>query len=193
MARRGIDRLDNVIVCSRLVAELKDDLRRLKFRRNRSSDDVGQCVGSVRAIAEHAPDAGVHLGLTPDPDADSLVALAREAGADCLAAGDPHLADLPALRPPTPSPRAFPERLSSNACAATTTRVPSRGPMPCGVLRTSRGLASTAGAEAAPPRRVRSARKPTDGAELSVGRERAVPTKKLRPNDGVSWRGALGP
>ena len=33
----------------------------------------------------------VEPGVTPDPDDDYLVALARQAGADCVVSGDPHL------------------------------------------------------------------------------------------------------
>jgi len=46
-------------------------------------------------------------GLSPDPDDDYLVALARVAGADYLVSGDRHLLDLADPMPPILTPRQF--------------------------------------------------------------------------------------
>lgn len=51
--------------------------------------------------------------LSPDPDDDYLIALARVAGADYLVSGDRHLLDLADPDPPVLTPRQFLRLLGS--------------------------------------------------------------------------------
>jgi predicted nucleic acid-binding protein len=52
-------------------------------------------------------------GVSPDPDDDYLIALARAADADCIVSGDVHLLGLPDPSPPVFTPREFLERLDT--------------------------------------------------------------------------------
>jgi uncharacterized protein len=78
------------IVCPQLLSELEEVLARPKFEfLDRAL--VVQLVERLRNEAELTEDPIVEPGVTPDPDDDYLVALARQVGADCLVSGDPHL------------------------------------------------------------------------------------------------------
>jgi uncharacterized protein len=68
----------------------------------------------VQALAQTAtiiddPDAAP--AVSPDPDDDYLVALARSAEAAYVVSGDHHLSDLADSEPPVLAPRAFPDLL----------------------------------------------------------------------------------
>ena len=78
------------IVCPQLLSELEEVLARPKFELL-SRAVVVQLVERLRTEAELTEDPMVEPGVTPDPDDDYLVALARQAGADCVVSGDPHL------------------------------------------------------------------------------------------------------
>jgi uncharacterized protein len=52
-------------------------------------------------------DPPLRPGLTTDPGDDYLVALAREADAQCIVSGDAHLTQLVDPSPPVLTPRAF--------------------------------------------------------------------------------------
>ncbi|MGH2707315.1 MAG: putative toxin-antitoxin system toxin component, PIN family [Actinomycetota bacterium] len=101
-----------LIVFSGLLAELEEVLLRPKFGHYVSAEEVHMYLEILRREALVEPDPrSVEPGLTPDPDDDNLVALAREAKAHFLVAGDPHLTALPDPDPPVLTPRAFLERL----------------------------------------------------------------------------------
>jgi putative PIN family toxin of toxin-antitoxin system len=95
------------VTCPALLRELEDVLRRPRFRRYLSAEDVSAYVALIGLVSSPQPDPPPAAGLTPDPKDDYLVALARSSGADYLVSGDPHLADLPTPRPPVLRPRAF--------------------------------------------------------------------------------------
>jgi uncharacterized protein len=70
-----------------------------------SSDGAEAYVAMIERAAIHAPDPAVERGLTPDPGDDYLVALARQAHANAIVSGDPHLTGLKKPVPPVLTPR----------------------------------------------------------------------------------------
>jgi putative PIN family toxin of toxin-antitoxin system len=96
-----------MLACPLLIAELSDVLQRPKFRRYLSTDEARRFVEAVEAVAELRPDPTVPRGLTPDPDDDYLVALARTGGAAYLVSGDPHLTEMEHPTPPVITPARF--------------------------------------------------------------------------------------
>ncbi len=52
-------------------------------------------------------------GVSPDPDDDYLIALARAGNADYLVSGDRHLTHLADPEPPVLTPRQFLERIDA--------------------------------------------------------------------------------
>ena len=101
-----------LVVCPHLLDELDSVLRRPKFRRYATLDEVEHYVEVLRGGASSAPDPEPSPGLTRDPADDYLVALARAARVDYLVAGDADLTDLTGLVPPVCSPAAFLSRLT---------------------------------------------------------------------------------
>jgi putative PIN family toxin of toxin-antitoxin system len=90
-----------------LLEELRDVLARPKLRRwvgvQAAADYLAGLGHDVLLIADPPPIPG----LTPDPDDDYLVALARAAAADYLVSGDRHLLELTDPDPPVLTPREF--------------------------------------------------------------------------------------
>jgi putative PIN family toxin of toxin-antitoxin system len=105
------DRRFEVVVSAKLLDELSRVLRREKFRRYVSLEEVDGYLQLLRADGTRAADPSFEPGLTPDPNDDYLVALAREAEADVLVSGDSDLTELPDPRPPVLTPRRFLERI----------------------------------------------------------------------------------
>ena len=101
-----------LVVSPGLLEELHGVLSRERFRRWVTTDEVDAFVAGIRVDAIVLDDPPAEAGLTPDPDDDYLVALARSAEADHLVSGDRHLLDLVDPHPPVLSPRAFLELLS---------------------------------------------------------------------------------
>jgi putative PIN family toxin of toxin-antitoxin system len=89
-----------LIVSPLLLAELREVLRRDKFRRYVVESEADayveliQSEGVVRADPEPSPEP-----LSADPDDEYLIDLARDAQADALVTGDAHLLDLRAIIP----------------------------------------------------------------------------------------------
>jgi uncharacterized protein len=108
---RWLDAEIELIVCPHLLDELEGVLLRTKFRGLLTPDEAVTFVELLRLTASVKPDPQPAPGLTPDPKDDYIVALAREAGADCVVSGDAHLIDLPDPRPPVLRPRALLEIL----------------------------------------------------------------------------------
>jgi putative PIN family toxin of toxin-antitoxin system len=94
-----------------LLDELHDVLTRPRFRRWISTDTVAEYVEGLRDAALFAADPAAQPGLSPDPDDDYLIALARAAKADYLVSGDHHLTGLVDPVPPVLTPRQFRDRL----------------------------------------------------------------------------------
>lgn len=105
------DRTFELVVSRKLLDELVRVLRREKFRRYVSLEEVDGYLELLRTGGAQATDPPFDPGLTPDPGDDYLVALARGAGADYLISGDPHLKELSDPRPPVLTPRRFLELL----------------------------------------------------------------------------------
>ena len=57
------------------------------------------------------PDTAPSQALTGDPKNDYIVLVARQAGADAIVSGDPHLLEMPNPDPPVLSPREFLDQL----------------------------------------------------------------------------------
>jgi len=95
------------IVSPQLLSELTEVLARDRFRRWFTVDEADAFVEALRSAAVVIDDPPAVTGLTPDPDDDYLVALARAAHADYLVSGDRHLSQLPDPDPPVLTPRAF--------------------------------------------------------------------------------------
>lgn len=90
-----------------LLGELREVLDRPKFRRWVSTATATEFIDGLAQDALIAEDAPALSGLSPDPDDDYLIALARDANADYLVSGDRHLLDLDDPQPPVLTPRQF--------------------------------------------------------------------------------------
>jgi uncharacterized protein len=100
-----------LVVSENLLAELDDVLARSKFRRWVAESDCLQFVAVLAQSATVVGDPPAPAGLSPDPDDDYLIALARTAGADYLVSGDRHLTELVDPSPPILAPREFVDTL----------------------------------------------------------------------------------
>jgi uncharacterized protein len=88
-------------------------LARPKFRRWVNVDAADEFVRGIQESALTIDDPPAPSGLSPDPDDDYLIALARSAEADYLVSGDGHLTGLSAAEAPVLTPREFLEHLSN--------------------------------------------------------------------------------
>lgn len=83
-----------LVVSSRLLAELEEILSRTKFRHYLDSEDVPELVEGLRRDASHVPDpSGPPPFRCEDPEDDFLVSLAFHQKAIIVTA-DQHLLDL---------------------------------------------------------------------------------------------------
>ena len=96
-----------------LLEELRDVLDRPRFRRWVSIATATEFIHGLAEDAVIADDQPAQPGLSPDPDDDYLIALARAAQADYLVSGDRHLLDLDDLVPPVLTPREFLDLLAA--------------------------------------------------------------------------------
>lgn len=111
----AIDRRYTLVTSATLLAELGEVLLRSKFRRYFSEDEARRYVAHVAEVSTVEVDPAPQSGFTPDPGDDYLVALARQAGADYLVSGDPHLTGIAEPRPPILTPRGLLERLDQES------------------------------------------------------------------------------
>lgn len=90
-----------------LLAELRDVLRRPKFRRYATEEEVEAFVELIRreSVVLDDPEPAA-VPLSEDPSDEYLVALARAASVDALVSGDPHLLRLRS-KIPVRTPREF--------------------------------------------------------------------------------------
>lgn len=95
-----------------LLGELRDVLARPKFRRWVSAATATEYVAGLADAALVIDDPSAQPGLSPDPDDDYLITLARADHADCLVSGDRHLTGLADPSPPVLTPRQFLDRLA---------------------------------------------------------------------------------
>ena len=82
-------------------------LARPKFRRWISAAVAREFIAGLADDALVIDDTSAPPGVSPDPDDDYLIALARAANADYLVSGDRHLLDLEDIDPPVLTPRQF--------------------------------------------------------------------------------------
>ena len=76
------------VACPGLLAELGDVLRRDRFRRFLSLEEVDDCVGEIEALCRMLEDPEPVPQVLRDPDDDYLVALAYECAAEAIVSGD---------------------------------------------------------------------------------------------------------
>lgn len=101
-----------LIVSPALLTELADVLARAKFRRWVSAATAAEFVDGLAEDALVIEDPEPQPGLSPDPDDDYLITLARTGAADYLISGDGHLTGLADPTPPVFTPRQFRELLA---------------------------------------------------------------------------------
>ena len=102
----------DLIVSPELLGELRDVLARPRLRRWVSEAVAAEYVDGLTDGALLIDDPLAQPGLSPDPDDDYLITLARAAGADYLVSGDHHLTGLDDATPPVLTPREFRDRLT---------------------------------------------------------------------------------
>jgi putative PIN family toxin of toxin-antitoxin system len=104
----------DLIASPLLLDELRDVLARPRFRRWVSAVTVAEYLEGLTDAATIIDDPPVVPGLSPDPDDDYLIALARVAEADYLVSGDHHLTAISDPTPPVLTPREFRDRLTDS-------------------------------------------------------------------------------
>jgi putative PIN family toxin of toxin-antitoxin system len=95
-----------------LLGELRDVLTRPKLRPWISPALAHDFVDGLAEGAVMLDDSDQPRPVSPDPEDDYLVELARAAAADYLVSGDRHLLGLGDPTPPVLTPRQFLDRLS---------------------------------------------------------------------------------
>jgi uncharacterized protein len=102
-----------LIVSPSVLDELADVLARPKFRRFITTAIAVAFIDGLAADATILADPPDPPSVSPDPDDDYLIALARTADADYLVSGDRHLLDLTDPDPPVLTPRQFLDHLDT--------------------------------------------------------------------------------
>jgi putative PIN family toxin of toxin-antitoxin system len=110
-----IDERFELIASPALLDELADVLARPKFHRFITAALVSEFIDGLATDAVIVADPAELPGVSPDPDDDYLVALARAAAADCLVSGDRHLLGLTDPCPPVLGPRQFLDLLDTRS------------------------------------------------------------------------------
>lgn len=96
-----------VIVCPRLIGEIRDVLDRPRLRKRISVDDAREFVETISALPNQVADPSDIEVATRDADDDYLVALAREHEAAWIVTGDDDLLDWEDQKPRTIAPVEF--------------------------------------------------------------------------------------
>jgi putative PIN family toxin of toxin-antitoxin system len=96
-----------LVACPHLLNELLDMLGREKLRKYVYPEEAAAFAVAVRRVGRFLADPEIERGVTPDPDDDYLVALARAAGAHVLVTGDRRLVELEAVTPRILTPARF--------------------------------------------------------------------------------------
>lgn len=109
--RGALDSEYAIVVSPELLAELEDVLLREKFRPYLSGAEAATAMSLLARVADLRADPGEVSRISPDPDDDYLIALARAAQVDYLVSGDGDLVQLTQVEPPIVTPREFLNRL----------------------------------------------------------------------------------
>jgi putative PIN family toxin of toxin-antitoxin system len=105
----------DVVLCPHLLAELEGVLRRDRFRRYVSIEDVDRHVNAVANLGTMAPDPHtVDPTTCRDPNDAYLITLARAGAADAIVSGDLDLTSLVDLHPPVLTPAEAFERFGTS-------------------------------------------------------------------------------
>jgi putative PIN family toxin of toxin-antitoxin system len=104
-----------LVVCPHLLNELLEVLGREKLRRYVLPEEAAAFAVALRRVGRFQPDPEIEPGVTPDPDDDYLVALARAAGAHAIVSGDRRLVELKGVSPRIVTPARFLLRLRAQA------------------------------------------------------------------------------
>lgn len=99
-----LERRYEVIVCPLLIEELDEVLRRPRFHAVITGDELQVLLALLRREATLVDDPADVPAVTPDPDDDYLVALARREQVDALVSGDGDLNQMHDIQPPVLSP-----------------------------------------------------------------------------------------
>lgn len=102
-----------LIISPAVLDELADVLARPKLQRFVTTALASAFIDGLATDAVIVQDPPEPPDLSPDPDDDYLIALARTASADYLVSGDRHLLDLTDPDPPVLAPRQFLDVLDS--------------------------------------------------------------------------------
>jgi putative PIN family toxin of toxin-antitoxin system len=102
-----------LVVCPHLLNELLEVLAREKLRKYVRPEEAAAFAIAVRRVSVFLPDPEIEHGVTPDPDDDYLVALARAAGAHAIVSGDRQLVEFRGLSPRIVTPAQFLRRLQA--------------------------------------------------------------------------------
>ena len=97
----------DLVASPALIGELRDVLARPRLRRWVSEATATEFIDGLAQDALMIDDPPPLARLSPDPDDDYLIALARSAEADYLVSGDRHLLSLADQLPPVLTPRQF--------------------------------------------------------------------------------------
>lgn len=107
-----VDGAFELVVSRQLLDDLEGVLSRAKFRPYLDGREAVDYVRVLRRWAVVAPEPDDVPSVTPDPEDDRLVALARSAGAAVLVSGDAHLQGLGGPGPVVKTPGEFLSALS---------------------------------------------------------------------------------
>ncbi len=94
-----------IVVCDRLLDEVRRGLESSYFRDRLPEDDREQVVAALERIAVMQDDPESPPAVLRDPDDDYLVALACSADAEAIVTGDHDLLDHARLSPPAMTAR----------------------------------------------------------------------------------------
>ncbi len=108
-----VDGRFELIASPTLLEELRDVLARPRFRRWVSTETAAEFIDGLAQDTLVIQDPPALPGVSPDPDDDYLIALARATRADYLVSGDHHLLDLTDPTPPVLTPRQFLDLLAA--------------------------------------------------------------------------------
>lgn len=99
--------LFDAVVCPRLLAEVDGVLARPKIAHRVDHTTAAAFVSWLARIAVSVPDPEHVAAVSPDPDDDYLIALARIGRAQIIVSGDSHLLGIAELTPRVLAPAAF--------------------------------------------------------------------------------------
>jgi len=96
-----------VLMCPKLLSEIRGALNRPKFERYLSRRDIVAHLEQITNMSVYVSDPIVIAPTTRDKKDDYLVALALENNAQCIVTGDKDLLEWRVQMPKTISPAAF--------------------------------------------------------------------------------------